>query len=80
MVNPQSSQQSNSLTNKDLLQEIMKSGNPAQAVRNLAMRTPQGQQVLNMLQGGNMSPKQLFYQMAQQKGINPQQILNQLMN
>lgn len=48
--------------------------NPTQIFQNMAKNNPQMQQVLQMCQGQN--PKDVFMQMCQQKGINPNDILN----
>lgn len=57
---------------------IRNAGNPQQMLQSVAQSNPQVQQVLSMVQMSNMSPKDLFYQMAQQKGVDPNQILNML--
>lgn len=52
--------------------------NPQQLLMNLAKQNPQIQNVMNLVQNSGKSPKDLFYQMAQQKGVNPDDILNAL--
>ena len=43
---------------------------------NLVRNNPNIQKVLSAVSSSNMTPKNLFYQMANQKGVNPNQILN----
>lgn len=52
--------------------------NPQQVLEMAAQQNPQMAAVLNMINGSGMSPKQLFYQMAQQNGVDPQSIINML--
>ena len=42
----------------------------------LIKNNPNIQKVLSAVSSSNMTPKALFYQMANQKGVNPNQILN----
>ena len=57
---------------------LQQSNNPNQFMQNLMQTNPQVQQVMQMIQSSNMSPKDLFYTMAKQKGVDPEQILKQL--
>ena len=57
---------------------LQQSNNPNQFMQNLMQTNPQMQQVMQMVQNSNMSPKDLFYTMAKQKGVDPEQILRQL--
>lgn len=57
---------------------FQQSNNPNQFMQNLIQTNPQVQQVMQMVQNSNMSPKDLFYTMAKQKGVDPEQILRQL--
>lgn len=51
--------------------------NPMQVFQQMAMNNPRLQPVLSMLnQGAN--PQQLFMNMCQQRGINPQQFLRNI--
>lgn len=44
------------------------------------MKNPKLNNVMNLLQCSNMSPKQFFYHYAQQNGVNPDQFLNSMNN
>ena len=54
---------------------IKQSRNPQQLVMNMLMQNPQGKSILQTIQNGG-NAKELFYQMAQQKGINPNQFIS----
>lgn len=55
----------------------MKSNNPIQMIQKLAQTNPNMQQVLNALNNG-ANPQTLFYQMCQQKGINPDEFIKNI--
>ena len=57
---------------------LQQSNNPDQFMENLMQTNPQVKQVMQMVQNSNMSPKDLFYTMAKQRGVDPEQILKQL--
>ena len=63
---------------KQMLNAVRNSKNPQQLFMNMAQQNPQMNQVMNMIQSSGKSPKELFYQLAQQKGVDPNQILNML--
>lgn len=50
--------------------------NPQQMLQMVAQQNPQISQVLNIVNGSGMSPKQMFMNLAQQKGIDPNSIIN----
>ena len=50
--------------------------NPGAAMMQLAQQNPQVAQIMQMCQGKN--PKEVFLQEYQRRGIDPQQIMNQL--
>ena len=52
--------------------------NPQQLIANMVNQNPQAKQILNLLQTSGKSPKDLFYEMAKQKGVDPNQIINML--
>ena len=41
----------------------------------MAKNNPQVQSIMQLIQQTNQTPKELFYQTAQQQGIDPNQIL-----
>ena len=69
----------NNMTNlKQMMTMLKGASNPQQLLMNMANQNPQMKQVLNTIQNSNKSPKELFYEMANQKGVDPNQILNML--
>ena len=73
----QMSQQGNqSLLN--MINLFKNSSNPQQLLYQMARQNPQLNNVLNLIQTSRKSPKDLFYQMAEQRGVNPKDILQQL--
>ena len=54
------------------------SKNPMQALQSLATTNPQIQSVLNLVRTSKMSPKDLFFRMAQQYGVDPNTIIDML--
>jgi hypothetical protein len=83
----QMNQQSNSTpdqlqTIKNLTNAIQNnSGLTPMSVLNMAsQQNPQLAAVMKMVSGSNMTPKQLFSLVAQQRGVDPNQIVNILKN
>ena len=54
------------------------SRNPQQLLNNMLQQNPQMKQTLDMINNSGKSPKDLFYEMAKQKGVDPNQILSML--
>lgn len=55
----------------------MKNGNPMQVFQQMAMRNPNMKPIMNMINNG-ANPKDLFYQMCNQRGINPDEFLKNI--
>ena len=56
---------------KDLI-GMLRGGNPQAMIQSMAQNNPQLQQILSQYGG---DPKQAFYGLAKQNGINPDEIL-----
>lgn len=63
---------------KNFISAFKNNTNPQQFLLNYIKTNPQAQNIYKMLQNSNKSPKQLFYELASQKGINPDDILSML--
>ena len=63
---------------KQMANLVKNVNNPQQLLTNLVSQNPQMKQVLDMIQSSGKSPRDLFYEMANQKGVDPNQILNLL--
>ena len=52
--------------------------NPQAMLGQLSQSNPQVKELMTMLQTSGKSPKEMFYQMAQEKGVDPEEILKML--
>ena len=69
--------QNNSLPIKELYKAITNSPNPQQMFIQIAKTNPQLQPIVKYLQQG-ISPQQIFNDICQQRGINPQEFIKQI--
>jgi len=53
--------------------------NPNEMLLNMAKTNPQVNMLLNMVKNGG-NPKDMFYQIAKQKGVNPDEIIEMAKN
>ena len=74
----QTPQKLQSSKNNSLLKNLMNSSDPHSFIQNMVANNPQLKNVMQLFQSSGMSPKQFFYQYAQQQGVNPDQFLNSL--
>lgn len=58
------------------IQELLKNSNPNSIVQNLVNNNPKMKNIMQLMNSSGMTPKQFFYQYAQQNGIDPEQFLN----
>lgn len=63
---------------QQLIHNFKNSSNPKQFLMRYIQSNPQVQNIYSILQMTNQSPKDLFYQLAKQKGIDPKVILDML--
>lgn len=74
--------QTNQPVQNNVIQKIIqmaKSGNnPQQLLNSLAGQNPQLNQVMQLVNSGKMTPKQIFMNMANQQGVNPNDIISML--
>ena len=61
---------------KFMMKQMQALQNPNMAIQQMAQSNPQMQQVMHMCQGQN--PKDIFYSMCKQRGVDPNEILNML--
>lgn len=61
---------------KSLYNMMQNAQNPQAFIAQMASQNPQFAQILQMCQSNN--PRDMFYMLCKQKGINPDTILNQL--
>ena len=78
-LNPARLQSPNNLASiKQMMQTLKGVSNPQQMMSNLMQNNPQVKNAVSLIQNSNMSPKDLFYKLAQEKGVNPDEILKAL--
>ena len=49
---------------------------PGELFKSMSQSNPQVQQIMQMIQQTNKTPKDLFYTVAQQRGVDPNDILS----
>ena len=76
VINPNNPMNANRIGQmKSMYQAFQNAKNPMALFQEMAIRNPQLQPVMNMLRQG-MNPNQIFNQVCQQRGINPQDLIN----
>ena len=63
---------------KQMMGMINSSGNPQAMMNQMLTGNPQFKQVIDLINASGGDPKKAFYDLAEQKGINPQDILDML--
>ena len=63
---------------KQMFQMVKSAGNPNAMIAQLEQMNPQMKQVIDLVRASGNDPKAAFYRLAQQRGVNPQDILDQL--
>lgn len=61
--------------NNEFLKSFLSSSNPEELINNLISSNPKLQSVMQLMRSSGMTPKQFFYNFAQQQGINPDEFL-----
>ena len=80
VINPNNPMNANRIGQmKSMYQAFQNAKNPMALFQQMATRNPQLQPVMNMLRQG-MNPNQIFNQVCQQRGINPQEFINMFKN
>lgn len=72
-LNPQVIQQI-----KGIMNQVKMAQNPQYALSQMLMSNPQLAQAVNFIKSSGGNPQQAFYNLAQQKGVDPQMVLNEL--
>lgn len=57
---------------------VRSASNPNIMLQNMIQSNPQMKQVMDIVNQSGGDPKQAFYKMAEQKGIDPEQVLQML--
>ena len=70
--------QNNSNSLFDVYNQVRQSKNPDQVIQRLLANTPQYQEIMKYIDQNGGDAKTAFYNMAAQKGVNPETILSRL--
>ena len=63
---------------KQLMQMVRSAGNPGAMIAHLMQTNPQMKQAMDAIRASGGDPKLAFYALAEQKGVDPDQVLAQL--
>ena len=63
---------------KNMMNMVRSAGNPQAMLQSMIQNNPQMRQVMDLINQSGGDPKAAFYKLAQEKGIDPQQILDML--
>ena len=63
---------------KNMMSMLRGAGNPSMMLQQMTAQNPQMRQVMDLVQQNGGNAKQAFYKLAEQKGVNPDEILNML--
>lgn len=63
---------------KQMMNLVKSAGNPQAMLQSMAQNNPQMKQVLNLIGQSGGDPKTAFYKMAEEKGVDPEEILSML--
>lgn len=74
----QGNQGSNLAQIKNMLSMVRSAGNPTAMLNQLAQNNPQLKSVMDMVSRSGGDPRKAFYELAQQRGVDPNEILNML--
>lgn len=61
-----------------MMRMVQTANNPMAMMQALADKNPQIKQTMNMIQQAGGNPRDAFYALAKEKGVNPDDILNAL--
>lgn len=63
---------------KQMLNTLKMAQNPQALLNGMIGQNPQLKSVIDLVTSSGKSPKDLFYEMARQKGVDPEQVLKSL--
>ena len=63
---------------RQMMQMVRSAGNPQAMIGQLMQNNPQMQQAMDLIKASGNDLKRAFYALAEQKGIDPNSILDQL--
>lgn len=63
---------------KNLMNMAKSAQNPQAFLQSIAQNNPQMKQVMSIVEQSGGDPKDAFYKMAEEKGVDPEQVLSML--
>ena len=63
---------------RQMMAAVRSAQNPQLALNQLIMNHPQMKQVMDVISKAGGDPRRAFYELAQQKGVDPQEILDMM--
>lgn len=63
---------------KQMMNMVRSAGNPQAMMQSMVQSNPQMKQVMEIVNQSGGDPKAAFYKMAEEKGIDPEQVLSML--
>lgn len=63
---------------KQMMNMVRSAGNPQAMLQSMAQNNPQMKQVMDIIGQSGGDPRAAFYRMAEEKGVDPEQILSML--
>ena len=63
---------------KQLMQTVRMAQNPQLAMQHMVQSNPQMKQAMDFIRASGKTPEQAFYALANQMGVNPQDVLDSL--
>lgn len=63
---------------RNMMNTVKSAGNPQAMLMNMAQNNPRIKQAMDVINKSGGDPQKAFYALAEQKGVNPEDILSQL--
>ena len=63
---------------RNMMNTVKNAGNPQAMLMNMAQNNPRIKQAMDVINKSGGDPQKAFYALAEQKGVNPEDILSQL--
>ena len=63
---------------RNMMNTVKSAGNPQAMLMNMAQSNPNIKQAMDFINQSGGDPQKAFYALAEQKGVNPEDILSQL--
>ena len=65
---------------KNMIKTVKSAGNPQMLLNQMMGQNPQLKQAMDFVNANGGDPQTVFYKLAEEKGVNPDEFIKQLMN